>query len=231
MGSGILADFTAVGRALAAPARAAMLSVLLDGREHTATRLADAAGVSASTASGHLAQLATAGLVTAAKQGRFRRYRIASAEIAQALETLSPPPGEVRVHSLRLSCEQERIRAARTCYDHLAGQFGVNATAAVLGRNWVTADQLQLTQAGQLGFEAIGIDVDHVRRARRPLVRLCLDWTERRHHLAGGLGAALAAQALGREWVRRQPGSRGLVVTAAGRQWLNDLSSATGPAE
>lgn len=225
MATAISADFTAVGRALAAPARAAILSVLLDGDEHTATRLATAAGVSASAASSHLAQLVSAGLVTVSKQGRFRRYRVATSEIAHALEILGPPPADIPVNSFRLSREQQRVRAARTCYDHLAGQFGVEVTNAILARQWIGASPYELTEAGMAGFAALGIDVDQVRRSRRPAVLMCLDWTERRHHLAGGLGAALATVALTRDWVSRQRGSRGLVVTAAGKRWLDELAS------
>jgi DNA-binding transcriptional ArsR family regulator len=209
--------FVAVGKALGAPARSAMVSVLLDGDRHPAGELARAAGVSSSTASEHLAVLVESGMVTARQDGRHRYFRIADHRVAEALESLGDPVGAPAVTSLRLSREQRQVRAARTCYDHLAGVLGVELLAALRARDWLGGRGDEVTTAGEAGFAALGIDLDDLRRGRRPLLRSCPDWTERRDHLAGGLGAALASTALGRSWVSRRPGSRGLLLNPVGR--------------
>lgn len=212
-------DLTTVGKALSAPARAAMVEALMDGQDHTATALAAAGGVSASTASEHLAVLVESDLVSMRAEGRFRRYRIADAQVAAALEALSRPRPEP-VTSLRRSREQRRVRAARTCYDHLAGQLGVAVHDSLVAQGWVDAARSSLTREGDALLEDLGVDVDALSRQRRPLFRTCVDWTERRDHFAGGLGAAVAGVFLDRQWVRRVSGSRGLRITLAGRDAL-----------
>ena len=124
-----------------------------------------------------------------------------------------------------MSREQQRVRAARTCYDHLAGEFGVALTDAFVRRGWLSPGLDGLTDEGRAAFTAMGIDIDAIGAARRPMTRSCLDWTERRPHLAGGLGAAVAAHALAHARVLRRTGSRGLTVTADGEEWLARLRS------
>lgn len=193
-----------------------MLHILLDGAAHPATRLASAAGVASSTASEHLAVLLSSGLVTVTRVGRYRRYQLANAAAADALEAVrrlgvTGPPLRV------LTSEQRRVRAARTCYDHLAGQLGVALLDALVAHQWIDLPARRVTPAGIEVLGAVGVNVPALEAGRRPMMLACLDWTERREHLAGALGAALTTIALERVWVRRLPGSRGLGLTPHGR--------------
>lgn len=202
------------------PPAAPLLDLLLDGQAHSAGELAAAAGVRAPTASEHLAVLVQGGLVRARPSGRHRYYELAGNGAATALEALghlcpSPP-----VTSLRLSREQRRLRHSRTCYDHLAGQLGVAVHDGLVDRGWLEPALSTVTASGVGGFRELEIEVDALRRGRRDLTRSCLDWTERRPHLAGALGAAVATIFLDRKWVTRKAGSRGLDITEAGRRVL-----------
>lgn len=212
--------FVAVGRALAAPARAAMLALLLDGQPHSAGELAAVAGVASPTASEHLAVLVESGLVSVQRVGRQRLFALSDQRVATALEMLSRPEAPAPSTSLRRSREQRRLREARTCYDHLAGRLGVALLDALVAKRWVMPDVDAVPAAGVAGFAQVGIDIAALRAGRRTMVRPCLDWTERRAHLAGSLGAALAGMALDQRWVARQRGSRGLTITPAGRSGL-----------
>ncbi|WP_200959038.1 ArsR/SmtB family transcription factor [Nocardioides sp. Soil796] len=209
-------DLARIGRAIGAPARAAMIDALFDGAPHTAGQLAHVAGVAPATASQHLALLADAGLVTVEPRGRFRHYRLANARVAHALEQLSGP-GQGPVSSLRPSREQRRLRAARTCYDHLAGQLGVAVAERFIAAAWTDPQMSTITPAGTDALETyFGVDLDLAARSRRPLVRPCRDWTEQRDHLAGTIGTMIATAMLTDNWVNRQPGSRALSVTPHG---------------
>lgn len=210
-------DFTAIGRALAAPARSDILNLLMDGSTRPASELADAAGISASTASEHLAALLDAGLVDCSPAGRHRMYRLADGGVAAALEQLGHLCPDAPPLSYRRTREAESLAEARFCYDHLAGRLGVALTAAMVERGWLTAPDLDLTDAGRRALVARGVESPSgKRRATRP----CVDWTERRPHLAGALGAAIGSRFLEEGWVRRIPGGRGLVVTPDGRRAL-----------
>ncbi|MDL9980001.1 ArsR/SmtB family transcription factor [Microbacterium sp. ASV49] len=210
-------DFTAIGRALAAPARSDILNLLMDGSTRPASELADAAGISASTASEHLAALLDAGLVDCSPAGRHRMYRLADGGVAAALEQLGHLCPDSPPLSFRRTREAESLAEARFCYDHLAGRLGVALTAAMVERGWLTEPDLDLTDAGRVGVAARGILlVPSKRRTARP----CVDWTERRPHLAGALGSAIGTRFLDAGWVRRIPGGRGLVVTPDGRRAL-----------
>ncbi len=215
-------DLAAVGRVLGDTHRAAFVMALLGGQELPAGELASRARVSSSLASAHLTKLLKAGLVSVRREGRQRCYRIASPQVAEAIEGLMAIAPAQAVNSLREARQAEAIRQARTCYDHLAGRLGVAVTESLerLGALAPTDSGWELTPAGEERFAALGIDVADLRRERRPLVRSCLDWTERRPHLAGGLGAALADRLLARGWVRRLPDSRALTLTPAGRRGL-----------
>jgi DNA-binding transcriptional ArsR family regulator len=204
--------------------RAAFCQALLDGRAWTAGELARHAGVRPSTASEQLSRLIAGGLLTEERQGRHRYVRLAGPDAAALIEALAayasdtPRPKNLR-ESVRLSAEAR----ARTCYDHLAGQLGVALADAMIARGLVAADSgLAVTPAGR-AWLADALGYKRPPGARRPLVRGCLDWTERRPHLAGALGAALCATALERQWVRRVGSGRAVKVTPEGAEALREV--------
>jgi DNA-binding transcriptional ArsR family regulator len=216
------ADVATLARVLGEPARAQMLDALLDGMPHPAGELAMRAGVAPSTASEHLGRLLGARLVTADVHGRQRLYRLSSPVVAEALEALSRIAAPEPVSSLRAATKAEALRRARTCYDHLAGRLGVAVADALVARRALVLDDgsYRVTRRGEEAFEELGIDVDSARVQRRAFVRACVDWTERRPHLAGSLGAEIARVFLDRDWLRRRPNDRALTVTDAGRASL-----------
>ena len=215
-----------VAAQIADPSRSRMLAYLLDGERASAGELARAAGVSAATASAHLAQLLDAGFVHCEPRGRHRYYHLADGEIAQALTALALV-AERGSHAREwASPQRQRLRQARCCWGHLAGALGVQLLQALQQRGWLQPEgaEFQLTAAGQDGLRALGLD-DAVWTApsRSRLAYGCLDWSERRDHLAGRLGRALLQHLLDRGWLRRRAGERALVLTPAGRQALAGL--------
>ncbi|MDB5373348.1 MAG: Transcriptional regulator, ArsR family [Belnapia sp.] len=205
------AAFATIAALLADPARAAMLTALLAGEALTAGELARVAGIGAPAASAHLARLVDGGLVAVQPQGRHRYHRLASAEVAATLEALgglaeavAPPPATGRRWP-----HGEAFRAARLCYDHLAGRLGVALQAGLAGRGWIVpvAGGWATSAAGEAGLAALGVDLAAARGTRR-FACDCMDWSERRMHLAGGLGRELAACCLRRHWLVRLPGER-----------------------
>jgi DNA-binding transcriptional ArsR family regulator len=217
-------DLAATARLLGEPARMAMLDALLGGTTKSGRELAKAAGIAPSTASEHLAQLTDAGLVAAAPDGRKRAYSLAGPHVAEALEGLAAlsPPRKAR--SLREATAAQLHREARTCYDHLAGSLGVAVCDALVARRLLDpADGgWTVTKDGERQFGDMGIDLAELRAGRRPLTRVCIDWSERRPHLAGALGAALAGRLLESAWIARRPGLRAVEVTPRGREELTD---------
>lgn len=210
------APIAGIAAAIAEPARARMLCRLLDGHARTGTELAIVAGVSPSTASSHLARLASRRLVKVSAQGRHRYYSLASSDVAAALEALTVIAGATSAPFVPST--PEGLRAARTCYDHMAGaldrmfalRWFVHAPAA-------GEAAYEITAAGREALAQLGIDVLAARATRRRFACGCLDWSERRPHLAGAVGAALLDAALKRKWVARELDSRALVVTRSGR--------------
>lgn len=206
---------------IANPARAAMLLALLDGRALPAGELARCAGVSAQSASMHLAQLLQGSLVEVASQGRHRYYRIASPDVAHSVEALGVISSPRKCKPIG---ESESIRYARTCYDHLAGELGV-AIADFLERNTLIVPhgerEYAVTQDGAAFLWQWRIDVAMLQASRRVFARQCLDWTERRFHVAGSLGAAILQRMLDWQWVKRGRESRVLQVTASGKKELS----------
>jgi DNA-binding transcriptional ArsR family regulator len=187
------------------PARANMLVALMDGRALTVSELAQAAGVALPTASGHLAKLDTAGLLVAEKQGRHRYIRLSGHDVAEMLEGLMALAQRTGASRVRTGPRDAALREARICYDHLAGERGVALLQTLLARGWVDmAGGPSLTAPGRAGLAAFGIDVAGLERGRRPVCRCCLDWSERRHHLGGALGAAMLDHILARRWARRE---------------------------
>jgi DNA-binding transcriptional ArsR family regulator len=207
------ADLAAVGSLLAEPARVRMLAALGDGRALPASALAAEAGVAPSTASGHLARLVDGGLLTAESRGRRRYFRLRGPEVAEALEALARVAPREPVSSLRQATRIDALRAARTCYDHLAGRLGTALMDALLERG-VVADE-HVTEQGVDVLASLGVDLDSI-PGRRPLFRSCLDWSERRPHAAGKLGAALTARCFELGWVERLDATRAVRVTPAG---------------
>jgi DNA-binding transcriptional ArsR family regulator len=199
--------------AIADPARARMLCSLLDGQSRTATELAAVSDVSSSSASGHLMRLRNGGLVDVKAQGKHRYFRLASHEVAAALEALQVVAGGQRMASA-LSVPAP-LRQARTCYDHMAGTVGVRMHDALLSRRWLVSKDgdYELSPAGERSLSKLGINVDAVRRHRRRFAFPCMDWSERRPHLGGALGAALLDFALAQRWVSRALDSRALRFT------------------
>ncbi|MFJ8535091.1 ArsR/SmtB family transcription factor [Streptomyces sp. NPDC093591] len=205
--------------------RAACLLALLDGRAWTAGELARHAGVAASTLSEHLSKLVAGGLLAEERQGRHRYVRLADARVAQLVEDLAAQvaPGAVqRPRNLRESSAGSAMARGRTCYDHLAGRLGIAVTDALTARGLLRQDMgFALTDAGLDWFDSAGIGLD--RSSRRPLARACLDWTERRPHLAGVAGAALCRHALDAGWCVRIGSERAVKVTASGERALYEL--------
>ena len=213
------ADLAAVAALIADPSRAAMLDALIGGEPMTAGSLARIAGVAPSTASGHLARLERGGLVVSERRGRARQVRLAGPGVARALEALAAVAPLKRPSGLKAWQHGEALRAARSCYDHLAGVAGVALADALVARGvLLEADgAFAITPAGDRALADFGVDVEGVRAARRATARACLDWSERRPHVAGALGAALLDQLLRRRWLRRRPDGRALTLTPAGR--------------
>jgi DNA-binding transcriptional ArsR family regulator len=223
--------FTEVAALAGDPAPAAMLHALMDGRALTASELARVAGVTPQTASSHLARLAMAGLLAAEKQGRHRYHRLASPAVAQMVEGIMQVASGLGGTRPRLVVgpREAALRAARTCYDHLAGRLGVALADALVedGQIELATDGGVVTDAGIAFFSQIGIDLDSLmtrsgRRPARVLCRPCLDWSERRPHIAGTIGTALCAHSLAKGWIRRNDDTRAVTITPKGQQVFRD---------
>ena len=205
--------------------RANILLALMDDRALTAKELAHAARVSPQTTSSHLVKLTNAKLLQVAQQGRHRYYRLASPLVAQMLETVMAVAGD-RLSSLRpLSKGSEELRAARTCYDHLAGRLGVAIAEALTARVFIIIEPegAQLTPYGMDFLDKLGLKIHSVPRSRRIFCRPCLDWSERRYHLAGRLGALLLGFCLDRQWLERRSDTRALRVTQLGARQFAEI--------
>jgi len=203
---------------LADPVRAQIMWSLMDGRALTAGELAEAGGVSPQTASSHLAKLIDGKLLTVAQQGRHRYYRISGPDAAYLIETLSVLAEQPEAGRIRTGPRDEKLRQARICYDHLAGSMGVKLFDGLRSAGALAGDDsnIGLTAKGETLFSDFGIDCGTLKTARRPLCRACLDWSERRPHLAGSLGAAVLARFLHKGWIRRQGGTRALDFSSEG---------------
>ena len=234
-------DLAPVGALIGDPGRARVLRALTDGRELPASVLAAEAGVAPSTASVHLQKLVDGGLVVAERHGRHRYFRLAGPDVARALEALAriAPPAPVR--SLREGTRAQAVRAARTCYDHLAGRLGVGLMAGFVDHGVLTGGDgrhergrarsdrpsaigrdldYRLTDDGARRLRDLGVDVDGALAGPRTPIRYCVDWSEQAHHLSGALGAALATRMFELEWVGRLPRTRAVRLTDEGRAGL-----------
>jgi DNA-binding transcriptional ArsR family regulator len=217
------------------PARATMLHALLEGRALTANELAQVAGVAPQTGSGHLAGLVAAGLVCVQKQGRHRYHRLASPAVARMLESIMQVAADGTPTPARLATgpRDAALRAGRTCYDHLAGRLGVALADGLAARGHVELDWDAglLTDSGSALLASIGVDLAALtgpgRKSHRVFCRPCLDWSERRPHIAGAVGAALCSVSLDKGWIRRVEGSRAVATTPAGQRALRDYFGVT----
>ena len=210
-------EVAGIAAAIGEPARARMLFSLLDGHARTSTELAMVAEVSPSTASVHLNRLKEQRLVKVHVQGKHRYYSLEGRPVARALEALSVLAGGDRVKFVPNT--PVRLRAARTCYDHIAGALGVEIHDRFREKKWITGDY-EISAAGAERIAALGIDVGAARTKRRRFLYGCLDWSERRPHLGGALAAEIFSVALRRRWVERDLDSRALEVTRIGRREL-----------
>lgn len=208
------------------PARASMLQALMGGQALTAGELANAAGITAQTASGHLARMTIAGLVTFVKQGRHHYYRLASPAVALMMESIMQVACDVQPPPKRLvfGPRDEALRAARICYDHLAGELGVALADALIASGYAELSNEVgiITDSGLVFLSRLGIDAEAPaasgRRPQRALCRACLDWSERRPHVGGAVGAAICRHSIENGWIRRCNGTRAVSITPKGQK-------------
>ncbi|HEX7643377.1 MAG TPA: helix-turn-helix domain-containing protein [Burkholderiaceae bacterium] len=218
---------------LAEPARAQMLTLLLAGKALTATELADAAGVARSTASAHLAKLEAAGFLACVPQGRHRYYRLADEGVAEMLEQMLGIASRAGAMPLLTGPRDAALREARVCYDHLAGRHAVAMLERLLAKGVVVREgaALSIGPQAQEVLQDLGIDADALKHGKRVPCRTCLDWSERRDHLAGALGAALLHMAFERGWIKRERDSRAVMFSASGLAAWNAIAEGAATSE
>jgi DNA-binding transcriptional ArsR family regulator len=212
-------DISSVAALISEPARGRILFALLDGRSLPATELAQRAGITCQTTSSHLSKLTEGGLLQVVPQGRHRYYRIANARVAELLESMARFAPRTETDPFEAKTP---LQMARTCYNHLAGSLGVRITEAIVGRKLLreVARDYQLTRKGAPWFSDLGIDIGALRKSGRVFARQCLDWSERRNHLAGALGSALAETLFENGWIEQVRGSRAVRITELGGREL-----------
>jgi DNA-binding transcriptional ArsR family regulator len=217
------------------PARATMVSALLDGRDLTASELAAVARITPQTASAHLAKLTGAGVLSVARHGRQRRFQLASPAVAEMIEGIAAVALARRPRYRPLTREARALDAARICYDHLAGRLSVDLIDALLACRYVVLDgeDAEITTAGRRFLVKFGIELPAVRAARRRSCRLCLDWTERRPHIAGPVGAAITTRCFDLGWIERTGRGHAVIVTPRGRRGFRETFGidASGPGD
>jgi DNA-binding transcriptional ArsR family regulator len=202
------------------PARANMLAALLSGKALTASELAQEAGVTVQTASSHLSKLEAGGLIAGVKQGRHRYFKLSGHDVADMLEMMGAVAARAGHTRTRIGPSDPAMRKARVCYDHLAGEMGVRMFDALSNAGLFAGkgEKLRLTARGETFVTGFGIDLDALARGRRALCKECLDWSQRRHHLAGGLGAALLERVYALHWARRDRHSRAVHFSPDGER-------------
>ena len=222
-------QFGKIAALIGDPVRAKILWALLDGRAYTATELAIYTDTSASNISMHLSKLVTADLLSVQSQGRHRYYNYARPDIALAIEALANLiPKDKTKKATTMAAKP--VEYCRSCYDHLAGTVGVLLTDSLLSQGLILKkdSDFEVSEKGAAWFESLGISIEALRKQKRVFAKACLDWSERRHHLAGSLGAALLTMMLNKGWLRKTQGSRALIVTAKGREMLATLTPKRG---
>ncbi len=214
-------QFSRIAALIGDPVRAKILWTLMDRRAYTATELAVFANTTPQNISMHLNKLVKADLLSVESQGRHRYYNYSRADIPYAIEAITNmiPKADLTVKE---GVEEKPIRYCRTCYDHLAGKVGVQVTDSLLKQNLIIKndDNFEITPGGEKWFSSFGIDINLLKHQKRAFAKPCLDWSERRHHLAGSLGAALLTQMIANDWLRKTKDSRAVVVTGFGKQAL-----------
>lgn len=219
-------DISAVAALIGDPARANILTALMSGCALTATELAVEAGVTKQTTSSHLAKLLDGGFLSMEKQGRHKYYRLANHEIAELLEKITSIAADIAPKRVRIGPKEPALRKARRCYDHLAGDLAVKMFDGFIEQGLIVNDRNHndgfptLTIKGADFFIQFGIDIKNLENKKRPVCRSCLDWSVRRHHLAGGLGAALLSEFENRNWAKRSAENRIIEFTVPGEQAL-----------
>lgn len=212
-------DICHIAALIGDPARANILTALMDGRALTASELAEEAGVGLSTASGHLSKLTAADLVSPRKSGRHKYFQLSGADVAGVLEALMGLAARKGATRVRTGPKDAHMQVARVCYNHLAGQMGVQMYQSLTARGLVreAGEDAHLTEAGRAFASAFGVDVAALEQGRSRLCRTCLDWSERRNHLAGSLGRAMLSRMEEQGWMRRDPGSRAILFSEKGK--------------
>jgi DNA-binding transcriptional ArsR family regulator len=216
-------QFAKITSLIGDPVRSKIMWALMDGRAYTATELALYTDTSAQNISMHLNKLVKANLLNVESQGRHRYYNYSRAEIAYAIEALANLiPAAYQAG--KVDSVDKPIRFCRTCYDHLAGKAGVMLTDGLINKKFIIKKDadFEVSPEGEVYFKALGINTGFLKQQKRVFARACLDWTERRHHLAGALGAALLEQMIAKDWVRKTQNSRAMVLTGKGRKAFFD---------
>lgn len=211
-------DIALIGSMIGDPARANMLTALMSGKALTATELASEAGITVQTASSHLSKLVSATLVNFRKQGRHRYYALADEDVSDVLESLMGLAAKKGHMRLQTGPKDPALRKARICYDHLAGDYGVQLFDSLRQKGLIKGDDenLALTTAGYVFAKDLGVNIESLETQKRPLCKSCLDWSARRTHMAGSFGAALLDLMINKGWAKRETGSRIISFTEAG---------------
>ncbi len=223
-------DISRIAALIGDPARSNILTALMDGRALTASELAEEAGVGLSTASGHLSKLTEAALVTPRKSGRHKYFHLTDAEVAAVLEALMGLAARTGATRVRTGPRDAQMQVARVCYNHLAGRMGVQMYSSLIGRGLVVeiGEDASLSDAGRTFAERFGIDLKGLEKGRTRLCRTCLDWSERRNHLAGSLGRAMLDRMEEQGWMARVPGQRVIRVTRKGERAFEEMFGVVG---
>ena len=217
-------EFSAAAALIGDRSRAKILWALLDGRSYTATELANFADLTRQAASNHLTKLIQGGLIVVEQQGRHRYFRLAGPEIARSIEGIARLIPTHKLERIKRPMPNRGLISARTCYDHLAGELAIKIQESLLAQNIMVHKDgtYQITTKGWLWLKALGIDTKKLLKGKRVHARPCLDWTERKHHVAGALGKALLDLMIDRDWLRKKSSGREVVITSKGARLLKE---------
>ncbi len=212
-------QFTKVASLIGDKVRAMILWSLLDGKAYTATELGTLSNTSRQSVSNHLSKLMEAKLICVEKQGRHRYFRLANEQVAQVIESMASLISNHKME-IKKSVEAQKLACARTCYDHLAGKLAIKIEKSLIYQDIIILHDksYRVTDFGNVWFENLGIDIDNLKSKKRSFAHSCLDWTEREHHIAGALGAAILEMCLKKDWIRRKQNSREIIITPLGER-------------